>query len=531
MNIPVNAGGNLQAAIDQAQPDDVLVLEAGATFEGCFATNKPLTMTSSGPLPDRKLTPTDVVGLPILRTPASGPALATVGNASQWRLTGINFAAGSSTQDVVVLGDGAIRDVAALPRNLVFDRCAVTVQTTAKRGIQLNCAETTLKGCCVTGVKLAGQESQALCGWNGAGPFTIEDCYLEAGSIGVLFGGAGPSIPNLTPTGITFRRNTITRPVLLRGGGFAVKNLFELKNARDVIIEGNLFEHNWPDGQAGYAIVFTVRGQTASAPWSTIQHVRFEHNVVRKSGAGFNIMGKDDTNPSTPMDDVLIRNNLFYEIDRQDWADAKGTVACGVIAQISNEPRNLRFEQNTFMGAGSITGNITALYGAPSQGFVFARNLTQKLMTPYQTYGVNGDKVGEGNPALARYAPSCQFVENVLAGCTPSVYSNHPGQHFPTVDALTAEFLDPASGNFRLREGSPFTGLGVDQDALEAAFAPPVTEPPPIEPPPTGSPDDVIRALADEALAAVPAIGGDVAPQDAAQHAIESYRDALLEAL
>src|SRR4028119_2064233 len=34
--INVNAGGNLQAAIDAAQPGDTILLQAGATFEGSF---------------------------------------------------------------------------------------------------------------------------------------------------------------------------------------------------------------------------------------------------------------------------------------------------------------------------------------------------------------------------------------------------------------------------------------------------------------------------------------------------------------
>ena len=40
-----------------------------------------------------------------------------------------------------------------------------------------------------------------------------------------------------------------------------VKNLLELKNARRVTIDGNLFEYSWSSGQAGYAIVFTPRNQ------------------------------------------------------------------------------------------------------------------------------------------------------------------------------------------------------------------------------------------------------------------------------
>ena len=37
---------------------------------------------------------------------------------------------------------------------------------------------------------------------------------------------------------------------------WSVKNLFELKNARNVLISGNIFENHWQESQPGYAIVF-----------------------------------------------------------------------------------------------------------------------------------------------------------------------------------------------------------------------------------------------------------------------------------
>lgn len=43
------------------------------------------------------------------------------------------------------------------------------------------------------------------------------------------------------------------------GIDWVVKNLLELKNARNVVIDGNVFEHNWADDQNGFAILFTPR--------------------------------------------------------------------------------------------------------------------------------------------------------------------------------------------------------------------------------------------------------------------------------
>ncbi|HKG22692.1 MAG TPA: hypothetical protein VKC34_12405, partial [Blastocatellia bacterium] len=70
-----------------------------------------------------------------------------------------------------------------------------------------------------------------------------------------------------------------------RATRWSVKNIFELKNARRVLVDGNLFENNWVDGQNGTAILFTVRNQEGTAPWSVVEDVTFTNNVLRHTAA------------------------------------------------------------------------------------------------------------------------------------------------------------------------------------------------------------------------------------------------------
>ena len=93
-----------------------------------------------------------------------------------------------------------------------------------------------------------------------------------------------------------------------------MKNLFELKNARRVLIEGNLLEYNWPAAQNGFAMLFTVRNQSGRAPWSVVEDVTFANNVVRHVGAGINILGTDDIHPSQQTRRIAIRGNLFADV-------------------------------------------------------------------------------------------------------------------------------------------------------------------------------------------------------------------------
>jgi hypothetical protein len=89
---------------------------------------------------------------------------------------------------------------------------------------------------------------------------------------------------------IEFRANYCFKPLSWKIGDpsyagipWAVKHLFELKNARRVLIEGNRFENNWTHAQTGTAILFTVRNRGGKAPWSAVQDVTMINNVVRSA--------------------------------------------------------------------------------------------------------------------------------------------------------------------------------------------------------------------------------------------------------
>ena len=61
-----------------------------------------------------------------------------------------------------------------------------------KRCIALNAANVTISDSYIAECKGVGQDTQAIGGWNGPGPYTIENNYLEAAGENVMFGGADP---------------------------------------------------------------------------------------------------------------------------------------------------------------------------------------------------------------------------------------------------------------------------------------------------------------------------------------------------
>jgi hypothetical protein len=201
----------------------------------------------------------------------------------------------------VLLGSNA-RTASDLPHDIIFDRCYVhgDAQKGARRGLALNANSVAIIDSYLSDFKEDGADSQAIAGWNGPGPFLIVNNYLEAAGENVLFGGADPPTRDLVPSDIEIRRNHFSKSLWWRighptyaGTPWTVKNLLELKNARRVLVEGNVFDQNWGHGQTGFAILFTVRNQHGTAPWSAAEDVTFRRNIVRHTGSGVNILGRD----------------------------------------------------------------------------------------------------------------------------------------------------------------------------------------------------------------------------------------------
>ncbi len=248
--------------------------------------------------PGERLTPEQASGLAKLRSPNNMPVLATEPLARGWRIELVEFQANrDGAGDIITLGDGstAQKNVRTVPSDLTLDRVYIhgDEKLGQKRGIALNASHVTVSNSYIADIKAVGQDSQAIAGWNGPGSYVIENNFIEAAGENILFGGADPSILQLTTTDIVIRRNTISKPLSWRqpGSNWQVKNLLELKNARNVSIEDNLFERNWAQAQSGYAILFTVRNQDGGCPWCEVQDVRFERNTVRDVAAAFQILG------------------------------------------------------------------------------------------------------------------------------------------------------------------------------------------------------------------------------------------------
>ena len=455
----VPAGGDLQAAVDAARPGDTIVLAAGATYRG------PITLpaksgegwvvirsSAADDLPaDRRVGPGDAPRMArIVAGRASDPAVRTAPGAHHFKLVGLELtvAPGTYSQGLVLLGTGDETSDQQFPHHLVIERCYVhgDPQAGGKRGVALNARHVAIVDSYFTDWKGVGQETQAIAGWNTPGPVKIVNNYVEAAGVNVIFGGADPTIRNLVPSDIEVRRNHFTKRLEWRSEKWTVKNLFELKNARRVLIDGNLFEHSWAAAQAGFAVVFTPRNQDGKSPWSVVEDVTFSNNVVRGAGSGMSITGQDDNHPSAQTRRILITNNLFADIDASKWGGR------GWLFMVILGTRDIAIEHNTGFPSGAVLGTDPPAH----QGFVLRNNIFG-----HGEYGVKGSGLASGEPTLRALMPDARMEGNVLIGSgMPAYPSGNPAVR----SVKDVGFVDAEQGDWRLAPNSRFKGSAGGRD-------------------------------------------------------------------
>lgn len=471
--VTLSASDDLQAALDAAQPGDELVLPAGAVYAGNFEL-KPksgsgwIVVRSSGlanlpPLGQRVVPARDAAFMARIETASSAPAISAQSGAGFWRFIGVEvgIASGNDTvYNLVELGDGSQTSASDLPHDVVLDRCWIHGNDTgnARRGVALNGDGIGIVGCDVDDFHEVGADSQALAGWNGGGPFTIVNDYLEGAGETVIFGGADPAVPNLVPSDIAILHNHITKRLTWKsddpsyaGVSYSVKNDLELKNARRVWIEGNTIEKSWPMGQVGYAVLFTPRNQSGTAPWCGVQDVTLVHNLIEHAAGGVNLLDSDDANPSLATQRIRVADDLFLDIGYPDFGGDTKTfqfIAGGQLSASCVDFEHLTVDNGTTFGG---VGDFAPIVDQ----FVF-----QDVIVGHGNYGFIGSNVGEGTPALTTYMTNWSFTGNVIyGGGSASQYPS--GNAFPAT-ANDVGFADPANGDWSLAPSSPYKGAATD---------------------------------------------------------------------
>jgi hypothetical protein len=485
----VAAGGDLQAALDAAHPGDTVLMAAGAVFAGNFVlpqkaaptsgvfaaielrTDVPKTApTAAG----RRMTPTLAKSLNLAKvvSPNNAPALKTVSLAnptrgwvlSDFEVTG-TLPMTSVQYGLIWLGDGGWTgggetqtSAEKVPTDFVLDRLYVHGSATLNcvRAVALNSAKTAIVGSWIDETHAAGFDSQAVCGWNGPGPYLIADSHLAAAGENVMFGGADPAIAGLSPSDITVDRCHLIKPLGWKGAGWSVKNLFELKNARRVLVQHSVLENSWPASQVGMAVVIKSSGDVnaANAKWQGTTDVTMRYCVVRNAHRGLNVQAMDDSGQAAVdvhTQRVLVEHCVFGGIGTVNGIQPSD----GWLMLMVGDLKDVCVRRNTFVGNTPGYGLALMMSAPGAQRFEVRDN----VLAGQSYYAITSD-MGQAHAAgLQWYAGSSWAVTgNVVAQVDQQFWAlNPPGNIYLTSVASLGLSADGA-----LPVGSPYAGKGAD---------------------------------------------------------------------
>jgi hypothetical protein len=441
----VPAGGDLQAALNAAEPGDEIILTAGGIYTGNFVLPvKPLstfiTVRSSrcGELPlGVRVNPSQSGLMAQVVTPNVMPVISAPVWSHHWRFQCLEFTQSSTVgqwgYNLIQLGGAASYEnqttLESAPHHLEFDRVIIRARdasTALQRGVTLNSAYTTISNSYISDIKWLATETQAIGGWNGPGPFLIENNFIEAAGINILFGGTVPTIPDLVPSDIVIRGNTLSKRLEWLGRGYGAKNLLELKNARRVNFTDNTASNSWPDGQTGWAVVLNA---FADAPQNVVEDVELSRNVFTNVSNGINLRGMDTGDTVTRMRRVHIADNRIEGLGAFNGE--------GKAFQILNGTESVTIDHNTISGVLNNALILDSFPIAKHVGFRFMNNLM-----PHGIYGVFGGGFF-GSTALNTYAINWTCAGNALFAkpVDPAASLYPPGNFFPATESEAISLL------------------------------------------------------------------------------------------
>ncbi|MGA7573934.1 MAG: putative Ig domain-containing protein [Terriglobales bacterium] len=527
--INVNAGGDLQGALDSAQCGDVIQLQAGATFTGKFIVpakncdiNHWIWVRTSSPdsaLPaeGQRLTPcyagvASLEGRPSYPCPNAKNVLAKVqmqthgdgpfqfaNGANYYRFIGLEVTrpAGTPGGARLISNQGTVD-------HFVVDRSWLhgALQDETHAGVNVNGATNVaivdsyfsdfhciaISGTCVDSHAIAGGTSDTQ-----DGPFKFQDNFLEASGEGIMFGGGEAT---LSPSDIQILGNHFWKPWQWMpgspnfiggadGNAFVVKNHLELKNAVRVLVDSNLMENTWGGfSQTGYGILLTPKNQHEPSgknvcPLCQVTDITIRYVHISHGGGGLQMATVLSGNGSGGAAALSGTRWSIHDVVLDDLS--KKYVGGGTAFEIMNawatNPLNTVTinhvtafpDPNSHM---IIMGDLP--HTAPMYGLVFTNNLVVTAAHPVWNTGDTRSCAVTDVPitSITNCFTTFTFINNGLVAPPPA----YPPSAWPKnnlfpqtiADVDFTNYNNGNGGNYALLPSSPYRNKGTDGKDLGA---------------------------------------------------------------
>jgi hypothetical protein len=297
------------------------------------------------------------------------------------------------------------------------------------------------------------------------------------------------------PADIEIRRNHMFKPLSWMPGSssfigtkFIAKNLFEIKNAERLLLEGNVMENSWGGfSQVGWGIVLTPRGS-----WAADRDITIRYNTISHVGSGFQICASQYTLPTGVTVDSIASERISIHDVTVDDMSASAYNGSGIGFQISsgfvvNTPlNNLAINHVTMLTDPSKT---LLVVGADERNpilpfnIVFTNNIA--VAGKYSVWSTGGVYTGacakSGQPLTTfnRCWSSYTATNNVIIAYPSSQGPWPEGNFFASSDNSVGFASQGSAPSYELLSSSPYdhmglpdgTPLGADVTTLDSKIA------------------------------------------------------------
>jgi len=196
--------------------------------------------------------------------------------------------------------------------------------------------------------------------------------------------------------------------------------------------------------------LFTARNQNGGAPWTAVEDVTFENNVLRNINGFIQIgSGGREGHSTKPLKNIFIRNNLILNVAPNN---SKGIRSFFEIDGNENrEPTtNVKITHNVGL---FVPGHGKSLMTLGSSGKVIDGLVFEKNIFSCGQFGVSGSGSTPGIESINKFFRNWTFRDNILIGGNGK--QGYPPGNTIVPDIAQVGFVDAAQGDFRLRNISP----------------------------------------------------------------------------